>query len=151
MSKFRYRETRSNDKDFITLVKELDAYLSIVDGNDHAFYDQYNGLDESMKVIVLYEENLPIACGAFKPFDDNRAEVKRMFVLPAHRRKGAAQVVLQQLERLAKTHGYSETILETGKKQTEAIAFYHTANYEVVPNFGPYVGVENSVCFAKQL
>jgi hypothetical protein len=47
--------------------------------------------------------------------------------------------------------GYAEAILETGKKQPEAIRSYQKSGYELIPNFGQYQGVENSVCMKKVL
>ena len=42
-------------------------------------------------------------------------------------------------------------ILETGKRQKEAVQFYKKNKYTIIPNFGQYKNVENSICFIKQL
>ncbi|MGW6376922.1 hypothetical protein ACWFRB_12765 [Rhodococcus sp. NPDC055112] len=42
-------------------------------------------------------------------------------------------------------------MLETGRLQVEAMALYRRSGYEQVENFGPYVGMPLSVCFAKAL
>jgi putative acetyltransferase len=34
------KRTNSENKDFISLVKALDAYLKIIDDNEHEFYNQ---------------------------------------------------------------------------------------------------------------
>ena len=65
--------------DFQTLVAELDAELAIRDGEDHAFYHQYNGIDHLNNVVVAYENGHALACGAFKKRSETRVEVKRMF------------------------------------------------------------------------
>ena len=83
--------TNSNDQDFINLVKQLDAYLAVKDGRDHAFYDQYNKLDKIKHVVVAYDNNQPVGCGAIKEYDSNTMEVKRMFTLPECRGKGIAE------------------------------------------------------------
>ena len=46
---------------------------------------------------------------------------------------------------------YAQFILETGKKQPEAIALYTKKGYHITPNYGQYAGVENSVCFEKYI
>jgi hypothetical protein len=46
---------------------------------------------------------------------------------------------------------YSRCVLETGKKQPEAIALYQKSAYRKIPNYGQYADVENSVCFEKKL
>ena len=143
--------TSSTDQDFIALVKLLDQELAIVDGDDHAFYHQFNSIDLLKHTIVLYENNIPVGCGAIKKFDDTSAEVKRMYTLNKTRGKGVATKVLLELEKWAKELNYKYTILETGKRLPDAIALYQKNGYEIIPNYGQYVGIENSVCFRKEL
>lgn len=143
--------TTSENIDFQNLVKKLDAYLAEIDGEDHAFYDQYNKIDLLKNCIVIFEDEKPVACGAIKAIDDNTMEVKRMFTLPDYRGKGFARTVLKELEIWAKELGYEKTVLETGKKQTEAVALYKKYGYAIIPNYGQYAGIENSVCFEKIL
>lgn len=143
--------TDSSHKDFVNLVKELDSYLKIVDGDDHDFYNQYNYLDDIKHVVVIYEGEEAVACGAFKQFDEESVEVKRMFVKPSHRRKGLAKKVLQSLEDWAYEIGVVRLVLETGKRQIEAVSFYNSFGYRKIPNYGQYKKMENSVCFEKLL
>ena len=143
--------TSSTDQDFIALVKLLDQELAIVDGDDHAFYHQFNSINVLKHTIVLYENNIPVGCGAIKKFDDTSAEVKRMYTLTETRGKGVATKVLLELEKWAKELNYKYTILETGKRLPDAIALYQKNGYEIIPNYGQYVGIENSVCFRKEL
>lgn len=146
-----FKRTDSSDRDFVPLVKLLDADLAIRDGEDHAFYAQFNSIQHISYVVVAFERNNPIACGALKPFDNDTVEIKRMFTLPEHRGKGIAVQVLGQLEVWAKELGYKRCILETGFKQPEAIALYQKCNYRRIPNYGQYAGVDNSACFEKKL
>jgi GNAT superfamily N-acetyltransferase len=143
--------TDSDNTDFQSLVRLLDADLAIRDGDDHAFYAQYNKTNTLKQVLVLYEDTNAIACGAIRPLDEKKMEVKRMFVLPEFRNKGLASMVLSALENWAKELGYQNCVLETGKKQPEAIALYEKAGYRRIPNYGQYAGIENSVCFEKKL
>ncbi|MCF8239369.1 MAG: GNAT family N-acetyltransferase [Saprospiraceae bacterium] len=137
--------------DFIDLVNMLDADLALRDGDEHAFYAPLNSSDHLRHVIVAYQHNLPIACGAIRPFDDSSVEIKRMFTLSDHRGKGIASQVLTKLEKWAGELAYSRCILETGHKQPEAIALYTRHGYSIIANYGPYEDVENSVCFEKIL
>jgi GNAT superfamily N-acetyltransferase len=141
--------TTSENKDFIALVSELDSELAIRDGADHAFYSQYNKIDLIRHVIVAYDDGVAVSCGAIKPFDEKSMEVKRMYTKPSHRSKGIAMQILHALELWTAELGYHRCVLETGKKQPEAIALYKKAGYKVIPNYGQYVNVENSVCFEK--
>jgi len=145
------KRTSADDHDFTELVKLLDAGLAIVDGEDNLFYSQFNTLVKIKHVVVAYDSNKPAGCGAMKEFDAEIMEIKRMFVMPGNRKKGIATKVLTELELWAVELSYTKCILETGKRQPEAIGLYTKAGYKSIPNFGQYVGVENSVCFEKEL
>jgi len=143
--------TTSENIDFQNLVKKLDAYLALMDGEDHAFYDQFNKIDALKNCIVVFKDDKPVACGAIKPLNENSMEVKRMFTLPEYRGNGFAVIVLEELEKWAKELDYEKTVLETGKLQIESVALYKKCGYEIIPNYGQYIGVENSICFEKSL
>lgn len=143
------KRTDSTDADFIKLVRELDKDLAVRDGADHDFYNQFNKIDKIKHALVAYEDGKPVACGAIKEYAEKIMEVKRMYVLPIARGKGFASQVLKALEEWAKELGYSKCVLETGKKQPEAIQLYTKNNYTIIPNYGQYEGIENSVCFEK--
>ena len=143
--------TDSGSKDFVSLVKLLDKELQIRDGNEHSFYAQYNKLDKIKYAVVAYINNVPVGCGAIKEYDSSTMEVKRMFVKDEYRSKGIATKVLIELENWTKELGFSKCILETGLAQPEAIHLYKKNNYGVIPNYGQYVGVDNSVCMEKVL
>ena len=143
--------TDSDNVDFIALVKELDADLAIRDGDEHAFYSQFNKINAIKHVVVAYKNGLPVGCGAVKALAIDRLEVKRMYVVPAQRGQGIASVILTKLEDWALELNYDRCILETGIKQPEAIALYKKCGYEIIPNYGQYLNVENSICFAKKL
>ena len=143
--------TNSGNTDFVELVRHLDAELAERDGKDHSFYAQFNKIDMIKQVVVAYDDGQPVACGAIKEYEPGTIEVKRMFTLPANRGKGIAARVLSELEKWAAEMNYSKCVLETGKKQPEAIRLYEKSGYKLIPNYGQYVGVENSVCFEKPL
>ncbi len=143
--------TDSSDKDFQQLVVMLDADLKIRDGEDHDFYDQFNKITHIRNAVVAYLDGVPVGCGAFKEYDSDTVEIKRMYVVPGYRGKGIAQTILRELEKWAVESGYSNCILETGKKQPEAIRLYEGSGYQRIPNFGQYENIENSVCMLKKV
>ncbi len=144
------RSTSSNP-DFLRLVRELDAYLSVIDGKEHAFYNQFNASSLIKNCIVVYHNEAAVGCGGFKQFNHTDFEIKRMFVPNSHRGKGIATLVLKELEKWAKELGAVNCYLETGKRMPDAQALYVKNGYLPIPNYGPYVDVENSVCFKKHL
>ncbi len=143
--------TNSENSDFHKLVSELDADLAIRDGADHSFYAQYNKIDLIRHVVVAYDQKIPVGCGAIKEFSKEAMEVKRMYVPPDRRGLGIAGFILKELEIWALDLNYKKCVLETGKKQPEAIKLYLKSGYDITPNFGQYINVENSVCFEKIL
>lgn len=145
------RRTTSKNTDFVALVASLDAELSDRDGSDHAFYDQFNKIEGLKYTVVLYEDWIPVGCGAIKAFSPKTMEVKRMFVRPKYRGKGLASRVLAALEEWAIELQCTRCILETGKRQPEAIQLYQNRGYQRILNYGQYTGVENSLCFEKKL
>ena len=74
-----------------------------------------------------------------------------MFVNPDYRKRGIAAAVLKELENWAAELNYTYTILETGKKQPEAISLYQKSGYTIIPNYPPYEEMDNSVCMKKTL
>lgn len=141
--------TTSDNADFVELVRQLDADLAVRDGDEHAFYNQFNHLDKIKHVVVAYSEDRPVGCGAIRSKNKEATEVKRMYVIPEERGKGIASQILTALEDWAIDLSFKKCLLETGKKQPEAIALYKNSNYRIIPNFDPYIGKENSVCFEK--
>ncbi|MFK8104533.1 MAG: GNAT family N-acetyltransferase [Saprospiraceae bacterium] len=145
------QRTEATHPDFLHLVKALDIDLAERDGPDHAFYAQFNTVEQIKHIMVAYEDQQAIGCGAIKPYDAQTCEIKRMYLLPAHRGKGVASQVLNALEAWAKTLGFKKCILETGYKQPEAIRLYEKNGYQRITNYGQYAGVENSLCFGKEI
>lgn len=145
------KRTTSDNKDFEKLVVQLDAYLRVLDGEDHAFYAQFNKSSLLKNALICYENEIAIGIGAYKEYDSETVEIKRMFTLPEYRGKGVAKAILSELENWAKEEKYSVSILETGFMQKDAIHLYKKVGYEVIENFGQYIGVENSICMKKNI
>ncbi|WP_378187079.1 GNAT family N-acetyltransferase [Aquimarina sp. W85] len=143
-------KTDATHKDFRLLVTALDKELAVRDGDDHDFYNQFNGLENIHHCLIAYDlSNEPLGCGAFKKYSDSTVEIKRMFVTPAARGKGVAFKILKTLENWSQSLGYEHCILETGIQQPEAIALYKKAGYQITDNYGQYKGITNSICFSK--
>jgi GNAT superfamily N-acetyltransferase len=143
--------TNSDNHDFVALVKLLDADLAQRDGEDHSFYAQFNTINKIRYVVLAYENEQPLGCGAIKEYGANTMEIKRMFVPPGNRKKGVATTILIELEKWTRELSCTRCVLETGKKQPEAIGLYKKNGYRLMPNYGQYAGVENSLCFEKEL
>jgi putative acetyltransferase len=142
-------KTDAQNLDFVALVQLLDAELAIRDGAEHSFYNQYNKITDIRHIIIAYHNNIPIGCGAIKEYASDTMEIKRMFTSYDFRGKGAATIILNELQQWSSQLGYKKCILETGKKQPEAISLYIKNGFRIIENYGQYTGVDNSVCFEK--
>jgi GNAT superfamily N-acetyltransferase len=137
------------------------AAQSLMAGLDEDIMRRYpgeptNGIDVSEfeaaggVFVVCYVNDMPVACGAFRPFEGS-AEIKRMYVVPQLRGRGLARATLDFLEAEAARRGFSRAILETGRIMTEALGLYRSRGWKEIPVFGPYVGDPKSICFEKYL
>ncbi len=149
--KMLIKRTHSKNLNFINLVQSLDKELALADGSEHSFYSQFNKIDQLNNVVLISAHSLAIACGAIKVMNDTSVEIKRMYVRPEFRNKGLASKVLAELEKWVKELGYKRCVLETGKRQVGATELYLKNGYKIIPNYGQYSGIENSVCFEKML
>ena len=94
---------------------------------------------------------IAVGCGGLRQLDDNSGEIKRMFVDPSRRGSGVSVAIVRRLELAARQRGWSHLLLETGDAQPDAVRFYTREGFTPVPNFGHYVGLEQSLCFGKSL
>ena len=151
MLNYSFLKTTSDNPDFHLLVAQLNAHFAVLNGEKDDFYAQFNQLDAIKHVILVYDDQTPIACGAIKSYAESIMEIKRMYVVPAQRGRGVASSVLTHLENWAKELGYAETVLETLKNQTHVINMYARNGYQTIPNYGQYEGVESSICMKKKI
>lgn len=139
--------------DFMELCHELDDFLNeLVGGEENrAEYIPYNQLDDIHNVIVAYDDDIPVGSVSFKKYDDECAEVKRVFVKEEYRNKGIANELMELLENTAREQGYRYLILGSGAPLVAAMALYRKIGYKVIPNYGQYREMPNSICMKKEL
>jgi GNAT superfamily N-acetyltransferase len=101
--------------------------------------------------LVVRDGERAVACGGICRFDETRAELKRMYVVPDARGLGLGRRVLVELEAEARRLGYRGVVLETGDRQPEALGLYASSGYERIPCYPPYDTRELSLCFEKNL
>jgi GNAT superfamily N-acetyltransferase len=101
--------------------------------------------------LVVRDDGRAVACGGICRFDDKRAELKRMYVVPDARGRGLGRVVLEALEGEARRLAYRAIVLETGDRQAEALGLYRSAGYAPIPCYGIYATRALSLCFEKVL
>jgi len=144
-------KTTSENKDFISLVGDLDKSLWETYPELKSNYWGNNIIELNRNVVIVYNDDVAVACSCFKKYDKNTIEIKRMFVSPEIRGKRLAQRMLQELESWAKELGFSFSVLETLCKQEAAIGMYQKAGYFIIDNYPPYEGLGNSICMKKSI
>ena len=146
----RIVRTNAENKEFIKLVQLLNTDLAERDGADHPL-SQFNTIENIKYVVLAYENNKPIGCGALAAYDSNCMEIKRMYVSPEVRGKRIGSHMLSELEKWAKELGSSRCILFTGKNQPEANRLYLRNGYSQIQKYGKLAEIADSLCFAKGL
>ena len=153
LAEVEFKDTDGQDSDFVMLCSRLDSTLDEIVGGrlQRVQYHQYNQLDNIHDVIVAYQDGKPVACGAFKMYDEEHAELKRIYVDASHRKIGLGSELIRRLEAKAKIKGYRWCILETGKALEAAYNMYKKAGYKVIPNYGQYADMADSVCMERKI
>ena len=135
----RFVETSQDDPRALPLVEELSREYD-------ERYEPNDGVPSSFELrrypaslftaaeggyfTLLLDGDTTVAGGAYKRVDADTVEIKRVWTSSAHRRKGYARLVMDELESRAKAAGYSVSTLTTGARQPEAVALYLKLGYE---------------------
>lgn len=153
IASYQFVKTDGENEAFIELCGKLDATLNTVIGAEkqQKQYDQYNQCDSIHDTIIIYHDNKPVGCGAYKLYDEETVELKRIYVDESVRGAGLGKELVRRLEADARIAGFRYAVLETGKKLTNAVKLYSRMGYKVIPNYGQYVDMPESVCMSKKL
>lgn len=151
--RMRFIYTDGGNSDFIELCHCLDEFLNMLVGGEEnrAEYIPYNCLDDIHDVIIAYDDAIPVGSASFKKYDDECAEVKRVFVKQEYRGKGISDKLMALLEGAAREQGFRYLILESGEPLVAAMALYKKIGYEIIPNYGQYKDMPDSICMKKKL
>jgi GNAT superfamily N-acetyltransferase len=101
--------------------------------------------------LVARVGGVPVASGGWRVVEPGVVEVKRVYVVAEHRRRGLAQIVMGALEDTARRAGHRRMVLNTGPEQPEALGLYAALGYGPVPGFGVYACVPDAVFLGKDL
>lgn len=148
-----YKRTDGKDVDFIENCRLLDMDLDRRVGKKvkRDKYKKYNQLDEIQEAIVVYDDNKVIGGGAIRRYDDKNIELKRVFVHTEYQGQGIGSRLVTLLIEWAIELGYNRMILETGELLAESCTVYRKLGFQVIPNYGPYMDMPESLCMAKDL
>lgn len=134
------------------LIDELDAHLcQFYPVESRHGYSVEKLLRDGVAFFVIRNDGQPAGCAGLLLVGSDYAEIKRMYVRPAHRRRGLARLLLEHLESRARDHNIPRLRLETGIHQHDAIRLYEQFGFVRIPPFGPYREDPPSRCYEKQI
>lgn len=147
--------TNNDNRDFQNLITELNKELIFeninVNNEIQEKYNKLNVMENVNTVVIAYLDKIAIGCGCFRIYNNTSVEIKRMFVISEMRKTGIASLILKELEKWIKELEYKEILLETGKNMIGPLKLYKKNKYEIIDNYGPYIGINNSICMKKTL
>ncbi|MGH9599836.1 MAG: GNAT family N-acetyltransferase [Terracidiphilus sp.] len=100
------------------------------------------------RLALAWAEQEPAGCIALRKFDDERAEVKRLYVRPAYRGMGLGRALLEWVVGEARAAGYSEMLGDTMPAMEDALALYDRMGFERTTQ---YAGQDESGAIAIRL
>jgi putative acetyltransferase len=105
-----------------------DEFADMDDVQSHYF-------DNGGYFLVALDGAQVIGSGAVRRLDAQTAELKRMWLLEDYHGRGIGYRILTRLFDFTRSQGYTRVRLQTGSKQTRAIAFYRKAGFYVIPAY----------------
>jgi GNAT superfamily N-acetyltransferase len=85
--------------------------------------------------LVGYEDGRPIAIGGLRRLENSIAEIKRMYVVPEARSRGAGRALLGALEDAARGLGYERVRLDSGPAQQHSRVLFADTGYVEIPKY----------------
>ena len=148
-----YVRTDGKNEDFIENCRLLDMDLDRRVGRQikREKYQKFNQLDEIREAIVVYDHGRAVGGGAIRRYDDENIELKRVFVHNEYQGQGIGSRLVSLLIEWAAELGYRRMILETGELLAESCAVYRKLGFAVIPNYGPYADMPESLCMAREI
>jgi GNAT superfamily N-acetyltransferase len=100
-------------------------------------------------LLLVRVDGEPAGLGGVRHLDTEIAEVKSMYLAPAHRGKGLARRLLAELEEIARGRGCRAVRLDTSDYLDGALALYRGAGYREVPAYND--NAKANLWFERQL
>ena len=136
-------------QDLIEAVQQ--EYVRRYGGRDAAAVEPAEFVPPRGLFLVAEVDGVPTGCGAWRALPTAQAEIKRVYVEPAFRRRGIARLIVAALEDAAAAAGHARIVLNSGREQPEALALYEELGYRPVPGYGVYACTPGAIFLGKAL
>jgi putative acetyltransferase len=134
------------------LIGELNETLLAITPPEFVFHMTVEQMAQpDTTVFLAREDGTAVACGALRRHADGIGEVKRMYTLPSHQGRGIGGRILDEIESLARSEGFTRLVLETGHRHPAAWRVYERAGFTRCGPLLDYPDSEFSVFYAKAL
>lgn len=143
------KEEDPQSEDATLLMASLSQTLKEITGSSGKSSFDIDDLNHRNSFLLIARSELleAVGCGSVRQLEDGVGEIKRMY----SRVPGTGTELLKAIERRAIELGYKRLILETRKTNTTAVQFYLKHDYQVIPNYGRYIGNTKAICFQRIL
>jgi GNAT superfamily N-acetyltransferase len=137
---YEFHPSRSDRSPGRELLAELIAYFNEVYPGRAARPGSVTTPDEMVPphgvFLVGYEAGRPVAIGGLRPLEEQGVcEIKRMYVVPAARSRGAGRALLAALEDAARAIGYERIRLDAGPEQRHSRVLFASAGYVEIERY----------------
>lgn len=133
------------DASVLKLFSEHDDFMIDFLGEDKVYYTRYNESENIEKVWVVFSDNLPIGCIAYRKKEEGTGEVKRLYIKKEYRGKGISKELLKTLECYAKEQGCHNLFLDTRVTLEPAVSLYRSHGFSIVYRQGLYIQMEKEL------
>lgn len=133
---------RVTDESVLKLFSEHDDFMIDFLGEDKMYYTRYNESENIEKVWVVFSDNLPIGCIAYRKKEEGTGEVKRLYIKKEYRGKGISKELLKTLECYVKEQGCHTLFLDTRVTLEPAVSLYRSHGFSIVYQQGLYIQME---------
>ena len=115
---------------FAMVTEYYEAADVVVREDREPFRKQYFPEDSGVW-LATFEDEI-VGCVALRRLNgrSDAAEIKRMYVRPAYRGKGIADLLMKELEKFARNCGYAWLYLDTAAVMVAAARFYERHGFE---------------------
>ena len=133
------------DTTVLELFSQHDDFMIEFLGEDSHYYTRYTENENIEKVWVVFVDNLPAGCIAYRTKTAGVGEVKRLFVKKEYRGRGISKELLNVLEEHAKVQGCTKLFLDTRITLEPAVSLYCATGFEIKFQQGLYVQMEKQL------
>lgn len=152
---FKLAETKEEFAAATDLFQQYAAFIGI-DLSFQNFEEELNSIEAQYSqpggaLLIGYNDTSEaIACVALRKWDDETAELKRMFVQPAYQGHKIGYRLMEEIIAIAKKIGYKKIKLDTLSTMLGAIKLYRSYGFYEIPSYR-FNPIEGTVYMEKVL